>query len=256
MTMLIITKILSLLVYPLSLGLVLLLLSVLSGAVGRRGFSWLMGFLAFAIIYGASTEFGAEALMQPLEARHPAFSPEELPKADAIVLLGGSTGGESRFGRGGDLNDGADRVVAAAELYHAGKAPVILLSGGSEPPERPEADLMAEKLAVMQVPKAALILETQSRTTHDNAVYSAEILKRAGYEHILLVTSGAHMRRSLALFQAQGLQVTAAAADHQIPRFADPYVPAWLPTMDRLARSTRAMHEWVGYWVYDLAGKL
>ena len=41
------TKLLSLLVYPLSLGLLLLLISVLTGMFGRRGLSWLMGFLAF-----------------------------------------------------------------------------------------------------------------------------------------------------------------------------------------------------------------
>ena len=50
------------------------------------------------------------------------------------------------------------------------------------------------------------------------------MLKNAGLKHILLVTSGAHMRRSLALFEKQGLQVTAAATDHQIPQFADPYL--------------------------------
>ncbi len=253
--MFILTKVLSLLVYPLSLGLVLLLLGIIGWTVGNRGFGWLMGVLAFIVMYSASTEFGSEALMQPLEGRHPAFSPEELPSADAIVVLGGSMSGESRFGRGGDFNNAADRVFTAAELFNAGKAPVIVLSGGSEPPGRPEADLMAEKLVALKIPRNVLILETASRTTWDNAVKSAEILKRAGYQHILLVTSGAHMRRSLALFEDQGLQVTAAATDHQIPRFDD-VVPGWLPTVDRLARSTRAIHEWVGYWVYDLTGKL
>ena len=72
----------------------------------------------------------------------------------------------------------------------------------------------------------------------------------------LLVTSGAHMRRALALFEQQGLQVTAAAADHQIPKFDDPYIPGWVPTYTRLARSSRAIHEWVGYWAYDNTGKL
>ncbi len=254
--MLLLTKILSLLVYPLSLGLVLLLLSVLSGITGRRGFSWLMAFLAFLVIYIPSTNFGSEALLLPLEGRHPAFSPEELPNADVIVVLGGSSYGESRFGRGADLNNAADRLFTGAELYFANKAPAILLSGGSEPPERAEAELMAQQLRALRIPQAALILETKSRTTADNAKYSAEILKRAGYQHILLVTSGAHMRRSLALFEAQGLKVTAAATDHQIPKFRDSLVPGWLPTFYRLARSSRAIHEWVGYWVYDLTGKI
>ena len=250
------TKLLSLLVYPLSLGLLLLLISVLTGMFGRRGLSWLMGFLAFLVIYFPATEFGSEALMQPLEGRHPAFSPEELPVADAIVLLGGAGNGESRFGRGTDLNDAADRVMFAAELYFAQKAPVILISGGSELSRLPEAELLAQQLQALQVPRRQLLLETESRTTYDNAVMAGEMLKNGGFKHILLVTSGAHMRRSLALFEQQGLQVTAAAADHQIPKFADPFIPGWVPTYPRLARSSRAIHEWVGYWAYDNSGKL
>jgi len=163
--MLLLTKTLSLLVYPLSLGLGLLLLSVASSILGRRGFAWLMALLAFIVLYVPSTEFGASWLMTPLEGRHPAFSPEELPKADVIVVLGGATEGESKFGRGGDLNDAADRVFTAAELYNAGKAPVLLLSGGAHPPNRPEADLMADKLAAINIPRSAIVRETASRTT-------------------------------------------------------------------------------------------
>lgn len=250
-----ITKILSLLVYPLSLGVLVLALSIAAASVGRRGVSWLLAIGAFGLLYFPSTEFGANALMEGLEGRHPAFSPEELPNADAIVLLGGATDGESRFGRGADYNHAADRLLVAAELYFAGKAPVILVSGGSLPPERPEAEVMADTLKALRVPENALLLETASSTTADNAVLSAELLARAGHRHILLVTSGAHMRRALALFQAQNLQVTAVATDHQIPRYPS-VVPGWLPQADHMARSTRAIHEWVGYWVYDISGKL
>jgi len=203
-------------------------MSLVAGMTGRRGFAWLMSLLGFLIIYFPATLVGSEVLVAPLEGRHPAFSPEELPDADAIVLLGGASDGESRFGRGADLNHAADRLTTAAELYFAGKAPVILISGGAEPEQLPEAD----------------------------ALMSAEMLNKAGYNHILLVTSGVHMRRALALFQQQGLQVTAAATDHQLPKFQDSLVPGWLPTYYRLARSSRAIHEWVGYAVYDVTGKL
>jgi len=253
--MLVLSKILALLVYPLSLGLLLLLISLLSSMRGLRGFAWLMALMAFLVLYIPSTEFGSSGLVTPLEGRHPAFTPEELPNADVIVLLGGATDGESRFGNGADLNNAADRVFMAAELYNAGKAPAILISGGSQPPNRPEAELLAAKLEVLKIPRSALMLESKSRTTHDNAVYSAKLLKQAGHQHILLVTSGVHMRRALTLFEQQGLQVTAAATDHQLPKF-DPLVPGWLPTYSRLARSSRALHEMVGYWVYELTGKI
>ncbi|EED35058.1 conserved hypothetical protein [Luminiphilus syltensis NOR5-1B] len=252
--MLLTTKLLSLLVYPVSLGLLLLLFSLLSQLRGNRGGAFLWSFLAFALVYFCSTEFGANTLMEPLEARYPAFAPEELPKAEVIVVLGGAIDGESRFGRGGDATHAADRLLTAAELYARKMAPYMLLSGGAPSGQRPEADLMAEKLEFMGVPRSAMLLEPASRTTFDNAVNSADMLNARNYRHILLVTSGAHMRRAVALFEAFGLQVTAVATDHQIPRYA-PTVPGWLPTADRLARSTRAVHEWVGYWVYDLTGK-
>jgi uncharacterized SAM-binding protein YcdF (DUF218 family) len=253
--MLLLTKVLSLLVYPLSLGMILLGLSLMALLRGSRGGGFLWAFLAFGLLYFCSTEFGANALMEPLEARYPAFSPEELPKADAIVVLGGATEGESRFGRGADFNHAADRLFTGAELYLRGMATKIVLSGGSPSGQRSEAVLMAEKLRALGISDDALILETESRTTYENAVQTGGILMAQGRKHILLVTSGAHMRRSVPLFEAQGFQVTAVATDHQIPRYA-PLVPGWLPTADRLARSTRAVHEWVGYWVYDITGKI
>lgn len=254
--MLLLTKILSLAVYPLSLGLWFLLAGIIALTRGNRASAAIQTFLAFAIIYAASTEYGAEALARPLEGRFAAFAPEELPNADVIVLLGGANLGESRFGRGSDYNQAVDRVFTAFELYKAGKAPVILVSGGrSDPLQVPEANVLADTLKMMGVPESALLIENTSRTTYENATQSAPMLIAANYRHILLVTSATHMRRSLALFRAQGFDVTAAPSDHEIPRFP-PYLPGWLPTVDRLARSTRAIHEWVGYWVYEATGKL
>lgn len=254
--MLLLTKILSLLIYPLSLGLWLLLVGVWWQLTGNRAGAGIATFMALVIVYGASTEYGAEALARPLEGRFAAFAPEELPNADAIVVLGGANSGETRFGRGYDYNGAVDRVFAAHELYQAGKAPVILISGGRySSVEVPEAHALRETLELLGVPESAILIEDTSKTTYENAVNSAPMLIAANHRHILLVTSAVHMKRSLALFRAQGFDVTAAPTDHQIPRF-EPFLPRWLPTVERLERSTRAVHEWVGYWVYEATGKL
>ncbi len=254
--MLLLTKILTLLVYPLSLGLWLLGVGVWWQMRGNRAGAGILTFLAFAVIYAASTEYGAEALARPLEGRFAAFAPEELPNADVIVLLGGTNQGETRFGRGHDYGRAVDRVFAAHELYEAGKAPLILVSGGqTDALQVPEARVIAETLMTLGVPESALIIEEAAQTTYENAVNSAPLLIAANHQHILLVTSAVHMRRSLALFRAQGFEVTAAPTDHEIPRFA-PFLPGWLPTVERLGRSTRAVHEWVAYSVYKATGKL
>ncbi|MBL6697474.1 MAG: YdcF family protein [Proteobacteria bacterium] len=250
--MLLLSKITSLLLYPLSFSLFLLLLAFLLRLRGARARSASLTLIGALWLYVCSTEFGASALSRPLESAYPAFANEELPAAQAIVILGGATA-ESRYGLGGDLNHAADRLWRGAALYYAEKAPLIVLTGGTLTGGRPEALLMAQKLREIGIPDTAMLREAESRTTRENAQFTRTLLQARGISHILLVTSATHMRRSIALFSAQGFSVTAVATDHQIPLTAGP-VPGWLPTADRLARSSRAIHEWAGYQVYSWLG--
>ena len=152
-----------------------------------------------------------------------------LAPEDAIVVLGGATRGDTHLSTFPDLNEQADRLVYAAALYHAGKAPVIVLSGGARPGARPEAQLMKEILAVMGVPSRSIILERSSRNTYDNALYSAAILENKNIKRILLVTSAYHMRRAQAVFVKQGFEVVPAPTDYQL-LVVDPVLPRWIIT--------------------------
>ena len=62
------------------------------------------------------------------------------------------------------------------------------------------------------------------------------------------------MRRAVALFTAQGFKVTAAPTDHRVHRYSHA-IPGWMPTIEHLSTSTAAIHEWVGFWVYDRLGR-
>ncbi|PWG74936.1 hypothetical protein DF186_15320, partial [Enterococcus hirae] len=53
-------------------------------------------------------------------------------------------------------------------------------------------------------------LEERSRTTWENALFSAEMLRAAGVERVVLVTSAAHMPRSRWCFEQNGIEVIAA----------------------------------------------
>jgi uncharacterized SAM-binding protein YcdF (DUF218 family) len=251
---LLLSKIATLLIYPLSLSLLCFVLAALWRRRGGNFFAGLLTLIAVSWLYFCSTEWGANTLMTPLEAAYPAFSDEELPRAEAIVVLGGAINGETRFGQDGDFNQAADRLWRAAALYLAGKAPLLVLSGGARVEgELPGSHLMAEKLASIGIPRDALVQESESRTTRENGQQTHALLRQRDIQHILLVTSASHMRRASAVFVAQGFAVTAVATDHQMPLRVGP-VPGWLPTVERLGRSTRAIHEWFGYWVYDHLG--
>ena len=173
-----------------------------------------------------------------------------VPQTQAMVVLGGGVSPPS--GKATDINLGAaaDRVWYAARLFHAGKAPLLLLSGGSDPQRHAfsEARAMAIFLQDLGVPEQALVLEEASRNTLENAAFTAKLLNERGIRHVLLVTSALHMPRALALFSAQGLQVEPAPTDFEADN-PPPGALAWLPDAEALDGSGRAMKEWVGKWV-------
>ncbi len=229
----------------------LLLAALLLRRFARLAISCLL--LAIAWLYLCSTAWFADLLMGQLEDRFRPKALSVMPQADAIVLLGGATRGDTHFSGLGDLNQQADRIVHALQLYRAGKAPLILLSGGADPHSRPEAELMHEHLELMGVSPRAMLREHQSRDTHENALYSAVLLRGKGVRSILLVTSGFHMRRAVPLFEAQGFEVIPAPTDFQ-RLVGRPAVPRFLPSAEDLVRTTYAIREFAGYQVYRWRG--
>ena len=251
--MLTVTKILALFLYPLSLGLWFVGLALWGQLRGNRAAAGLYTFIALAVIYFPSTQMGVDMIAAPLEARHPAFAPEELPEADLIVVLGGSVAPEGRYGRMRDLNAATDRLFVAAELWHEKKAPSVLVTGAEPYGPIPESTAMRDILERLGVYRVSIQEESTALTTFDSAGAVAQKFS-AGDTHMLLVTSALHMRRALSQFQAYGFKVTPAPADHRVRRYPA-VVPGFLPTIERLDVSTSAIHEWVGYWVYDLLGR-
>ena len=250
------TKLLSLLVYPLSQTLTLHVLSVFLLLFGARRTGCCLAILTTLWLYLCSIGATADWLMGSLEDSYPPKALPVVPMADAIVVLGGATRGDTHMSALGDLNQQADRLVHAARLFNAGKAPLIVLSGGAtQPGARPEAQLMRDHLVNMGVPEKAILTEEGSRNTYENAQFSKVVLDKRDAEQILLVTSAFHMRRAERLFNGRQLTVIPAPTDYQ-RLIVDPVVPRWLPTVDDLARSTYAIREHVGYWVYVIQGRI
>ncbi|MCX5930338.1 MAG: YdcF family protein, partial [Cyanobacteria bacterium] len=81
------SKLLPQLLYPLSLGLLLALSGLLLGP--RRRWSAPLGGLGLALLWISSLPITARELVWGLEARSAALTPSPIPRADAIVVLGG-----------------------------------------------------------------------------------------------------------------------------------------------------------------------
>ena len=254
--MLYLDKILAQLAYPLGLSLSLAMLALLLVALRRPRLG--MSALAVAVIWTGAWSLPAvsDALRLSLEGRFANQPVVDLPRAGAVVVLGGAISSVPPDWPYPDLDRGADRVWHAARIYHAGRAPLVVISGGRQAwlGERPsEAAAMQEFLADLSVPADAVLVEDRSASTRENAVFTAELLSARGIDRVLLVTSALHMQRALASFHAVGIDAVPAATDFEV--MPEPnHILRWLPDAAALADSTRALKEYLGLWVYEWRG--
>ncbi len=251
----ILSKFLTLMLYPLSQAIILMAFAIILRVTGWKRSGRVLMLLGFGWLYLASTNWLGGKLMRALEAPYPPVAMETLPQADAIVLLGGGVRARVNDHSLANLNRWADRILYSAVLYQAGKAPRIVATGGGKENGDTEAGLMRDILGVMGVPADAVVLENKSLNTYDNARFTAPLLREHRWDKVLLVTSAFHMRRAVATFRAEGIEVIAAPTDHQ----TGPVMPAlgdWLPSHTGLNLTTYALHEWLGYQVYKWRGWL
>jgi uncharacterized SAM-binding protein YcdF (DUF218 family) len=139
--------------------------------------------------------------------------------ADVIIVLGAGLNRNLTPGTG--LIRRAER---GAELWKAGYAPAIICSGGyARWSTRSEADACAEVLRENGVPADAIILEEQSRSTEENALYSHEIMNARGWTTALVVSEGYHLLRASWIFSAEGINASFSPATEPTPFFNQIY---------------------------------
>ena len=136
-----------------------------------------------------------------------------------IIVLGGSFSHELESKERNEvlLNDSAERLTKALEIYKNNPKVLILFSGYSnklKPTGWNESD-MAKKFFLDQgVRFENLIFENQSRNTFENIKYSKDII--AKYKGTWgLITSANHMPRSYYTFKRQGLILEPIIVDYK-----------------------------------------
>lgn len=153
----------------------------------------------------------------------------------------------------------ADRFIQTATLYHTGKIKKILVTGGSGSllhSYPPESVFIKNMLIKNGIPNEAIIVETASRNTYENAIFSKKILDSLKVNTpSLLITSALHMKRSEAVFTKAGMQFDSYAADFKV-------VNDYFSISDILIPNGRLLEDWtylikevVGLGVYQLTGK-
>ncbi len=272
------SKLLPLFFYPLGLSSLLITIALIillwrskrsrSATIAGRGISLfkrsrvasiLLG-IALTILFLSSNEVVSKGLVRSLEWQY--LPNGELPQAEAIVVLGGGTRPRIAPRQWYEVNEAGDRILYGSWLYKQGKAPLLVVTGGRAEwygeGGNPESEDMAAIAEIMGVPANAIVQESQSFNTRDNAVNTKLILDKRGINKILLVTSALHLPRSLEIFRKVGFECIAAPTDFLTVNNQNQRgwasVLDLLPSAEALKNTTNAIKEYIGLFVYRLSG--
>jgi uncharacterized SAM-binding protein YcdF (DUF218 family) len=217
-----------------------------------RAIQILLGILLSLLVFPVGNE-----LLVPLETRFPA--PTKLPdQVDGIIVLGGAVDEVVSAGQGHlSFNEDAERVLAPFSLLQRYPRARLVFTGGSgslRPGPFKEGDKVRLLWRDANIDRGQVLYEEASRNTDENALFTRALVHPQPGEKWLLVTSAAHMPRSVGLFRKAGFDVIAyPVAFKSTGKNRQWYVPRTAGTA--LGNIESAVHEYVGLWVYYQTGR-
>ena len=194
-------------------------------------------------------------LLLPLEERFPRPALAGMAPPDGIVVLGGAVDPQVADARGVlALKEYGERIAEMVMLARRFPNARLVHSGGSADIRRAaptEAAALAPYLEPLGIDPARVLLEAESRNTYENAVFSYRAVQPRPGERWLLVTSAAHMPRSVGVFRGVGWQMIPFPVDYQTSRRER--WPVMAPA-GHWRQLRLAVHEYIGLLSYYLAG--
>jgi uncharacterized SAM-binding protein YcdF (DUF218 family) len=210
----------------------------------RLGIS--VGIIATSLLYLASLPVVAARMLDDVEVKMSAKP--DFTGAQAIVVLGGGV----HRGDGGKVPDtlgeaSLARVYLAAQAYRQLKLKIAVTGGRAGGAHVTEASLMK---AVLENDFGLPVswVEDRSRTTYENALFTAKLLRADNVSTVVLVTDAWHMRRAQWSFEHVGLHAIPWQAPLDYTETAR--LDDFLPDIGALGQSYHALHEALGLVYY------
>lgn len=243
------TRLVDTAISPLGGGLLLALLLWLTRRRLPRAL-WRIGLVLELPCLLLATPFGANRVASLQEHRVAARACTDAASLPIVLLAGGLHRRPLAADDVGALNEASlQRALAAASLATADPAAALVVSGGTwrdggAPGSRlSESALMRAFVQRLGVAANSIRIETDSRTTWENAMH-LRALEPMLPARVRLVTSAIHMPRALVAFDAFGFDACAMPVDFR----STPYLQAtdFLPSGGAASLSAAVLHEWVG----------
>ncbi|RJR35587.1 MAG: envelope biogenesis factor ElyC, partial [Desulfobacteraceae bacterium] len=211
--------------------------------------------VAFLILAFLSYGFFPNAITQPLEYEYPPVQGIDDQGVKWVVVLGGGHISAPGLPPNSQITDTCMmRLIEGIRLHRAITGSRLLLSGGTGFDSVSDAEIMAQVAEIIGVDRANIVLEAESWDTEDEARLIKDMV---GNDTFVLVTSAAHMPRSIALFRKQGMEPIPAPTDFTIRESQGGLHPgSFFPGALSIRQVEMAMHEYLGMAWARLRGSL
>jgi uncharacterized SAM-binding protein YcdF (DUF218 family) len=170
--------------------------------------------------------------------------------ATAIVVLGNGLVSYQESGLAIEslTRRSAYNALEGARLYRLLHPSLVIASGGladAEMHRRSEAEALRDALASLGVPREAIVVETRSTNTADQAQFVGPLLR--GHARFVLITTPIHMPRAMTLFRSRGLDPVPAPSRIDYTSAVQDSLLRFLPTSNALRASELSMYEYLGF---------
>lgn len=238
-------KIVSAFLMPVPLGLFLLLIAfiyLLSNSYTKAKVYLFLGLSWFVLLSYTPI---ANMIIQPLEDSHQSLL--ITPDVEYILVLGSGHKTNEKLSITSQVSStGINRLVEGIRLYNLIPNSKLVVSGYGGQDINAHA-LMQEKLSISLGVKKENIIRFD--TPKDTKLEAMEMKKLVGAKKFILVTSASHMKRSMLLFQKEGLNPIPAPTGH-VAKDSKTFLLRDFSAKN-LRKVESAFHEYLGLtWAY------
>lgn len=218
----------------------------------RRTGRALVAFATGCFLLVATLPVGT-AMMTVLENRFPP-KPAIPHDVAGIIVLGGTVNQWLTEARGlPSISGGGARLTEFIHLARRFPQAKLIFTGGSGSiwdQSRKETEVARTFFARLDLDPGRVVFEDRSRNTHENALFSKELVTPRDADKWVLITSAIHMPRAIGVFRRAGWNVIAYPVDfrtdgnHALFLSFDP--------LGGLARVYAGLREWIGLAAYRI----
>jgi uncharacterized SAM-binding protein YcdF (DUF218 family) len=163
------------------------------------------------------------------------------PAGEVLVVLGGDT-----------IQDSIGltsywRSVYAVRVWKQGSFRTVVVCGGSNGSQPSIAEQMRDFMVSQGIPAAAIQVEAESRSTHENAVKSKPLLDQLGGKKVLL-TSDYHMFRAYRAFRKAGIDIQPGPFPDSLKLSAS-WAGRWPAFLGLCTETTKIAYYFVRGWI-------